>query len=384
MKRFGLMGLSFVDANKGCEALTYTFLKMLQDIYKDEQIELVCIANSEDLGKIPEFFPKLSIYCHVLNKYSVLSWISTYNVIKSLDAVFDASYGDGFTGIYGTARNFIQIMRKQIVYWAGKPVFLLPQTYGRYKFPFKRWSERMIDKAALAYARDDTGKMLKRASVKKTSDMAFGLPFDKTLYPMTGERKRIGINVSSLLWDASTVGRFGLTLDYRKFYVELLNYLTSNDRYEVHIIPHVIDVKNYKSGENDCRVLDEIKGIYGDKVVQAPAFDNCIAAKSYIANMDVFLGSRMHATIGAISSGVATIPFSYCHKFEALYGNLNYPYVISATKVSTEEALQVAKEWVATPEKLKESGSKAVVAAKQKLMEFEGDLRDSLSTNGLL
>ena len=33
----------------------------------------------------------------------------------------------------------------------------------------------------------------------------------------------------------------------------------------------------------------------------------------------------MHATIGAISSGVATIPFSYSRKFEGLFGNLEYP-----------------------------------------------------------
>ena len=48
-------------------------------------------------------------------------------------------------------------------------------------------------------------------------------------------------------------------------------------------------------------------------------FKTAIQAKSYISNMDVFLGSRMHSTIGAISSGVATIPLSYAYKFEALY-----------------------------------------------------------------
>ncbi len=100
--------------------------------------------------------------------------------------------------------------------------------------------------------------------------------------------------------------------------------------------------------------------------------------------MDVFLGSRMHATIGAISSGVTTIPFSYCHKFEALYGNIDYPYLISATKINTEEALNLAKEWIDHPEPLNIAGQKSVVIAKEKLRMFENDLVNNLKRLNLI
>ena len=152
----------------------------------------------------------------------------------------------------------------------------------------------------------------------------------------------------------------------------------------MHLIPHLIDVEHYNSGENDCRVLDELKAKYGDKVIQAPAFRNGIEAKSYLANMDIFLGSRMHATIGAISSGVVTLPFSYCHKFEALYGNIDYPYLISATKISTEEALTLAKKWIENPTPLHQAGIDSVKKAKSKLKEFEDDLAYSLKKEGLI
>ena len=121
-------------------------------------------------------------------------------------------------------------------------------------------------------------------------------------------------------------------------------------------------------------MLDYLKKKYGEKVILAPAFKNCIEAKSYIANMDIFLGSRMHATIGAISSGVVTIPLSYCHKFEALYGNINYPYLISATKIRTEDDLKTAKEWIESPYALKDAGDKSVAVAKDKLIDFERNL----------
>lgn len=384
MKRIGLLGLTFSDPNKGCEALTYTFLNILRNLYKGHDVEIICIWNSSNFGQIPDYFPELKFKAYVLNVYSVKSWIGAYNKIKTCSCVFDASYGDGFTGIYGTRRNFVQALRKQLVYWAKKPLYLLPQTYGKYKHPFQHWSINLIKNATLAYARDlETAKAVGNF-VKVTSDMAFGLPFDKTKFPMEGTRKRIGINVSSLLWDESTVGRFGLTVNYKKFYTDLIEYLINKPECEVHLIPHVIDVEHYNSGENDCRVLDELKAKYGDKVIQAPAFRNGIEAKSYLANMDIFLGSRMHATIGAISSGVVTLPFSYCHKFEALYGNIDYPYLISATKISTEEALTLAKKWIENPTPLHQAGIDSVKKAKSKLKEFEDDLAYSLKKEGLI
>ena len=69
-------------------------------------------------------------------------------------------------------------------------------------------------------------------------------------------------------------------------------------------------------------------------------------AKSIISAMDIFIGARMHATIAAISSGVATIPFSYSRKFEGLFNYLNYPYVISGRSETTEAAIAKTKKWI--------------------------------------
>lgn len=382
--RFGLMCLSFKDSNKGCEALTFTFLKMLQEIYAKEDFEVVCFTATQDLGKVPEFFPNMKMSAHVFDIHSIGSWINTYRVIKKLDAVFDGSYGDGFTGIYGIARNGVQVMRKQIVYWAGKPLFLLPQTYGKYLFPFKSWSKMIIRNAALAYARDDTAKMVPGCSVKTTSDMAFLLPYDKSLFEFDTPKKRFGVGVSSLLWDEETCKRFNLTVDYREFYKNLINFLLTETDYEVHLIPHVIDKEHYEAPENDCRSCDELSALFSEKVKVAPAFDSAIEAKSYIANMDMFIGSRMHSTIGAISSGVITIPFSYAHKFESLYSKIGYNYIVSATKLSTEEALKVTKAWINNPDLLAKNGAEAVTIAKNNVIKFKNDLNNILKTRNLL
>ena len=378
------MCLSFKDSNKGCEALTFTFLKMLQEIYDKDDFEVICITATEDLGKVPSFFPEMHLSCQILNIYHLGSWIKTYRAIKKMDAVFDGSYGDGFTGIYGTARNGIQVLRKQITYWAGKPLFLLPQTYGKYKFPFRLWSKNIIRKAALAYARDDTAQMVPGCGVKTTSDMAFMLPYNKSLFVFKGSKKKFGIGVSSLLWDETTVKRFNLTVNYRTFYKKLIEFLLAETDYEIHLISHVIDRENYQAPENDYRSCEELAKFFPGNIIVAPAFESAMEAKSYIANMDIFMGSRMHSTIGAISSGVITIPFSYAHKFESLYSKIGYKYVISATRLTTDEALQQIKEWLITPELLSNCGKAAVEVAINNVLSFKEDLKNTLSSCSLL
>lgn len=383
-RRIGLLGLTFTDPNKGCEALTYTFLNMLSQFYENDHLEIVCFMRTNEFGKIPESFPMMTFKCHVLNIYSIASWISVYKDIHKCDCVFDASYGDGFTGIYGARRNFVQALRKQLVISANRPLFLLPQTYGLYHKYFKKWSISLIKSASLAYARDEATAKVIGDFVKTTSDMAFGLPFDKSRYSMKDGVNRIGINVSSLLWDEDTCKRFALTVDYKVFYFNLLDYLISKSDFEIHLIPHVVDLKNPNSGENDYRICQYLKSKYGDKVILAPPFETAIDAKSYISNMNIFLGSRMHATIGAISSGVTTIPFSYCHKFEALYSNIGYAYLLSATKISTEQALQTTFEWINNPQVLYENGVAASENAIEKLNVFKAELRNVLFINKLL
>ena len=198
-----------------------------------------------------------------------------------------------------------------------------------------------------------------------------------TRLTLVKKKINIGINISSLLWDSQWAkeNHFGLTVDYEQYHVKILEWLMEQSKYKIHIIPHVIDFEQPDARENDYRVCLQLKKKYGDRIEIAPPFNTPIEAKSYIANMNIFIGSRMHATIGAISSGVATIPFSYSRKFEGLFGNLDYPYVISARKFSLEEALEKSKLWIQNYEKLKVCGQKSVEESYTRLELLENDIR---------
>ena len=69
-----------------------------------------------------------------------------------------------------------------------------------------------------------------------------------------------------------------------------------------------------------------------------------IDAKDYISGLDFFMGSRMHATIAAFSSGVPVVPIAYSRKFNGLFKDtLEYEYMVDLKNSSNEEAFTMIK-----------------------------------------
>lgn len=55
----GLFGFDFISSNKGCEALTYTFLSMMERICTEKKLCVYNFTYNKSLGRIPEQFPKI-------------------------------------------------------------------------------------------------------------------------------------------------------------------------------------------------------------------------------------------------------------------------------------------------------------------------------------
>lgn len=374
----GLMGFDFTSPNKGCEALTYSFINMLTECF-DNDIVIVNFSYGS-LGNFPSKYPSIRFSVRRPQIKNPLDWAKLREEMSKLDMIFDVTFGDGFSDIYGKMWNVTTNMLKELAIRSGKPLIILPQTYGPYKNKFlKQWAVHIVKKCNSAYSRDTASalEMNKMCSekVKVLTDMAFALPYDKRKFSIDRTKINIGINVSSLLWDSSYAkeNKFGLKTEYKMFITELIKVLLDKGGYSVHLIPHVVDAEKYDSTENDVRACDCVKELFADRedVICAPAFENPIDAKSYIANMAVFIGARMHATIGAVSAGVATIPFAYSKKFKTMFGNLNYKYVIEAKSMVTSESLEQAITWVSDYTSLRDEARSASVMSQNKLKELK-------------
>lgn len=381
MKKFGILGFDFESPNKGCEALTYSFINMLIECFGSD----LKIANYSygGLGAFPQKYPQIDFEIRRPQIKNPQDWKKIKEEMSNLDMIFDVTFGDGFSDIYGKMWNVTTDMLKEFAIRSGKPLILLPQTYGPYKNPFlKMWAEHIVNKSYAAYSRDTASatEMNTKCSgkVKVLTDMAFALPYDKVRYQIDDTKTNIGINVSALLWDSDYAkdNKFHLKVDYRLYISSLIEELLEDDTYVIHLIPHVIAKKDYNAAENDIRPCTEIKEKFSniERVICAPSFENPIEAKSYIANMDVFIGARMHATIGALSAGVATIPFAYSKKFKTMFGNLHYDYTIEARELDTEAALEQTQTYIREYKTLAEAAKDASKITKEKLSVLKKDM----------
>lgn len=256
------------------------------------------------------------------------------------DYVLDIGGGDSFADIYGLKPFFFIVITKYLAIKAGSKLILSPQTIG----PFKRSYTQKIAKYLMKHSerifvRDFKSKQhLDSLNINATevSDVAFMLPYEKQ--PVI--EGAVGVNVSGLLWHGgyNQKNQFGLTIDYQVCVKAIIEGLLIRGK-QVHLIGHVID-DNFDV-EDDYRVLLELKKQYQENsnVIVAPKFNSAIEAKSYISQMTFFTGSRMHATIGAISAGVVTIPIAYSRKFSGVFGSINYKYTLDAFGDTSTEAM---------------------------------------------
>lgn len=362
--RIGLLGLSFNVGNKGCEALSYSFLEVLNKIAKrhNETYEVYLIMsfpvkktlkNYFNLRKVvASFYPNMEYsnlkISHIFYKYFNRKYIFISD-IRKCDVVFDFTAGDSFTDIYGENRFYKRTQLKEYVINKKIPLVLGSQTIG----PFgtekvEKYASEIIKGAFEVFVRDElsynyTKKISGRVPIL-TTDIAFELPYKMS--NNKSDKFKIGINISGLLWSGGYTmnNQFDLSVDYKKYCIKLIENLLSDDKNEIHIISHATS-HNMNFPDNDLIAASEIRELFPEVVI-VDEFKTAMDAKSYIAGMDFFIGARMHATIAALSSKVPVIAFSYSRKFEGVFNSLKYKYVLNAKELSTEEALKQTLDWI--------------------------------------
>lgn len=247
------------------------------------------------------------------------------------EAVLDLSAGDSFTDLYGPVRLQTVTAPKEAALRAGRPLVLLPQTYGPFTSPQAReLAQRIIRSASLAYARDpwSHGQLLDLAGsdadpsrLRSGVDVAFALqpqrPADEVADELESRQGRTmaGVNVSGLLTDRTAHERFGLAGDYLDTMTALVEALVESDAHVV-LVPHVHLPGGV--GESDVRaigaVLESLSPARRSKVtVLSPDLD-AAEVKWCISQLDWFVGSRMHSTIAALSTLTPTAAYAYSDK----------------------------------------------------------------------
>jgi colanic acid/amylovoran biosynthesis protein len=256
--------------------------------------------------------------------------------IDAADAVLDISGGDSFSDIYGEKRFAAVQLPKRIALLRGRPLVLLPQTYGpfgtRAAFDHAR---TVVCAASEVWARDElsferlqelAGTEGDPARLHQGVDVAFGLPsrepvFDEDLGDwFEGGVPVAGINVSGLLYrpDGDGAEPFGLRADYAAVMRRLVDELLAKG-VRVLLVPHVRGGST-ESDDPACRHLFETFGHRENLRLLPPGLD-ASETKWVISRMAWFTGARMHATIAALSSLVPSAVVAYSDKARGVFAS---------------------------------------------------------------
>lgn len=262
--------------------------------------------------------------------------------LKSIDVMLDIGAGDSFADIYPDKRFAYIMATKALALARGKRLILSPQTIGPFtRQPHTALAAWACRKAATVFVRDPMSMAVLRemapdADARQAIDVAFALPFDRAERQADG-RIRVGINASGLLMSGGYTGQneFGISVDYAALTRSNIADFLAMPNVEVTLVPHVI--ASGVARDNDSSAADQLKSEF-PALVRRPEFASPSAAKSFISGLDFLVGARMHATIAAYSAGVPVVPISYSRKFEGLYGGLNYPWLVPAKGMTTEQA----------------------------------------------
>jgi polysaccharide pyruvyl transferase WcaK-like protein len=282
--------------------------------------------------------------------------------ILASDAVLDISGGDSFTDLYGPRRFQTVALPKWIALELGKPLILLPQTYGPFKSPkYRRLAADIVRKADMAWARDERsfavlkdllGDQFDPQRHRTSVDVAFALEVHEPIKPLPDTIQQwltdaatttVGFNVSGLIYNdpAAMRSQYGFKADYRELVHGTLTRILNETDANVLLIPHVY--ANPQAAESDpvaCeRVAALLREQHPDRVAVVPSDYDALEMKWIISRCDWFCGTRMHSTIAGLSTETPTAAVAYSPKTQGVFETCGVGDCVVDPRTATEDTL---------------------------------------------
>jgi polysaccharide pyruvyl transferase WcaK-like protein len=306
-------------------------------------------------------------------------FIQSNHVLKNIigSDIFGAiSGGDSFSDIYGLKRFFYVTLPQLLIVLLRKELILLPQTVGPFKGIFARAIARFILKRSkVIYSREKTrirdityllGGENSKNKVKFCQDVGFLVeslrPKKLNILGFPEVRKVdspiVGLNISGLLFMGgySKDNMFRLKFKYSEFIYEMIEYLINRWKASVLLIPHVFGgPEEFESDSMVCSSLyGELKKKYEGNIALSNGVYNYAEIKYIIGLSEVFIGSRMHACIGALSQCVPAVGIAYSEKFYGVFESIGVGFLVAdARQLNKNEVLGIVEETMKNKDDIK-------------------------------
>jgi len=346
----------FCLLNKGEAAILESTIKVLSGIVPHAQFSLFSynpeidskrsnIRTFDMIGKISFSitvifrFIIILFCCFIYRLFGFNIYTSNSGLQKYIESdIIISEGGDILSTTYGIKPFIISFNNILLALILGKPVMLYANSIG----PFEKqiplfYAKFILNRVNLITVREKISERylgsigINKSKVILTADAAFLLD---PAQPQTinqiflkegifiDNNPLIGISMSQLISRYSISKNFdGNYNEYINLMTDLVNYFTNKLEATVIFIPHVIGPDQ----ENDDRIVgNKIYQIVKEKqkIVSINNEYTPAELKGIIGRCDMFIGSRMHATIASTSMYVPTIAIAYSHKTFGVIGEM--------------------------------------------------------------
>jgi len=159
------------------------------------------------------------------------------------------------------------------------------------------------------------------------------------------------LNVSGLIYTERDVAResYKITINYAELMRQLVETLLKESNGDVWLIPHVLAPPgHYESDNAACEdIKKSVPEEYQSRVhVISGEYDQC-NIKGVIRHCSWFTGTRMHATIAALSQEIPTLGFAYSGKFQGVFESVGQgDQVVDAREGKQEDMFErIMSSW---------------------------------------
>lgn len=257
--------------------------------------------------------------------------------------ILDVSGGDSFTDLYGPRRFRSMVLTKRLAIDNGLPLILLPQTLGPFREAANKAEAVSIlaaaravwvrDAASFAFLQEVLGARFDADRHRLGIDMAVALPQREPDHLPTRLKAWLsperdfpvaGLNVSGLLTQDAEGAQatFGLADRHdAQILAAARAILDHQPKMHLLLVPHVH--RDLGDRESDLAAALALRARldadYPDRVEVVTDRLDAMELKWVLARLTWFAGARMHATIGAFSSGTPTLGLGYSDKAAGVF-----------------------------------------------------------------
>lgn len=233
----------------------------------------------------------------------------------------------------------------------GKPFVFLPQAWGPFEKPAVReLAKRAVSASTLTFARDDVSRTYLASlgegeRVEQAPDIAFLFQPDPNGSKLVADlgidpdRPLVAISPNMRVYERT--GGEGLENTYGRALIHIGRRFLSQG-VQVLLVPHEI-LPPSEERYDDRYLCGLIADALDSEHVGAVTTDRSAEEiKAMISACDLMLGSRFHALIAALSSGVPTVAVGWAHKYPELLGEFGLERYVLNHDTLTADDLETA------------------------------------------